>query len=118
MNTPSTQRFAGWAVLVSLGWLSFLLFEGFAPLFFFAAWFVAMPRKELHRIVPQRELLWGACVLAAFIAVLIASKFLTPASAGRTLERFCRHPAVIIILWLLCLWLGFKGWRRRVDNGA
>jgi hypothetical protein len=118
MNTPSTKRFVAWAVLVSLGWLSFLWIHGLAFLFFFPAWFVAMPREGLHRVVPRRELLWMACILLAFIAVVVASKFFTPASTDRALERFFTHPAVIITLWLLCLGLGFRGWRRRIHNVA
>jgi hypothetical protein len=118
MNKASTQRFAVWAVLVSLGWLSFLWINGFGLLFFSAAWFVAMPREQLHRIVPRRELLWMACILVAFLAVVLASKILTPGSAERALDRFFSHPAVIIPLWLLCLWLGFRGWRRTIRNAA
>jgi hypothetical protein len=118
MNTPSTKRFVVWAVLVSLGWLTFFWIHGLAFLFFFPAWFVAMPREELHRVVPRRELLWMACILVAFIVVLVASKIFTPASADHALERFFTHPAVIITLWLLCLGLGFRGWRRRIHNAA
>ena len=118
MNKPSTQRFVVWAVLVSLGWLTFFWIHGFAFLFFFPAWFVAMPREQLHAVVPRRELLWMACILVAFIVVLVAIKVFTPASADHALERFFSHPAVVITLWLLCLGLGFRGWRRRVHNAA
>jgi hypothetical protein len=69
MNKPSTQRFLISAILMSLGWLMFLWIPGISFLFFLPAWFVAMPREELHRVVPRRELLWMACVLGAFVAV-------------------------------------------------
>ena len=118
MPKPSTQRFVVWAGLVSLGWLSLLWIDRFGLLFFFAAWFVAMPRERLHRVVPRRELLWIACILIAFVVVVVASKILTPASGDGAPERLFRHPTVIIILWLLCLGLGFRGWRRRIHNAA
>jgi len=77
-----------------------------------------MPGEQLHRVVPRREMLWMACILVAFIAAVLASKIFTPASADQALERFFSHPAVVITIWLLCLGLGFRGWRRRVRNAA
>ncbi len=118
MNAPNTNRFVVWAVLFSLGWLSFFWIPRVAGLFFFAAWFIAMPREALHRIVPRRELLWMACVLIAFVAIAAALKIFVPASAGQAADRFLSHPAVVIPLWLLSLWLGYRGWRRRVHNAA
>ena len=118
MNAPSTKRFVIWAVVVSLGWLSFLWIAGFAGLFFFASWFVAMPQEALHRVVPRRELLWMTCVLIAFVAIAAALKIFVAASADSAADRFFRHPAVVISLWLLCLWIGYRGWRRRVHNAA
>jgi hypothetical protein len=118
MNTPSTKRFVTSAILMSLGWLSFLWMDTLPLLLFFSAWLVAVPHEQLHRVVPRRELLWMACVLVAFVAAIVASKILVPQSADRALERFFRHPAVIIPLWLLCLWLGFRGWRSRIHEVA
>lgn len=116
MNKPNPKRFAAWTVLVSLGWLSFLWIDHIGGLFFLASYFVAMPRDELHRVVPRRELLSIIVVLIAFVVLSVALKLLTPASTDRALNHFFRHPAVIITLWLLCLWLGFRGWRRKVHQ--
>ncbi len=118
MNKPSMQRFAAWTVLVSLGWFSFLWIARAAGLFFLAAWFVAMPREALHRVLPRRELLWMACVLLGFVAIVVALKIFVPSSSDRAADQFLRNPAIILPLWLLCLWLGYRGWRRRVHNVA
>ena len=112
MSPGHTQRFAIWAVLVSLGWLSFLWINAFGLMFFFAAWFVGTPREELRRVIPARELVWTICILAAFIAGAVTFKIFIPAPAQNAAEKVFGHPALIAALWALYLWLGFRGWRR------
>ena len=112
MNKLSTRRFVISAILLSLGWFLILWNEPFASAFFLAAWFFVFPREQLHRVVRRRELLSLVFFLVAFIGVLIALKFLVPASGDRALERFLRHPAVVVPLWLLNLGLGYWVWRR------
>lgn len=116
MLSAGSQRFAIWAVLMSLGWFSFLWVDAFGPMFFFAAWFVGMPREELRRVIPVRELVWMTCILAAFIVGAIASRIFIPSSAENTAAQIFRHPAVIAALWALCLWLGYRGWRRSAPS--
>ena len=118
MNKPTTQRFVASAILMSLGWLSFIWIHAFASAFLLAAWLVLMPREHLHRVVPRREILWAIFMLPACAAIVVASKILVPASAGRAVEGFFRHPAVVIPLWLICLWFGYRGWRRSIRNVA
>jgi len=117
MNKLSTPRFVVSAILMSLGWWS-LLWIDLACLFFFAAWFVVTPREQLHQAVSPRELLWIMLILVAFIALAVASKIFVPESADRALERIMKNPVVIIPLWLLCLWLAYRNWRRRGHNAA
>jgi len=114
MNEPSTKSFASWAVLVSLGWLSFFWINGAAGLFFMAAWFVVIPREQRHRVVPRREMIWIAGFLVAFVILCVLVKLFTPDSVSKSFERIIQHPAVIIAFWLLSLWLGFRGWRRSI----
>jgi predicted PurR-regulated permease PerM len=120
MDKPNTKRFALWAILVSLGWLSFLWIQAFGVMFLSLAGIftpiLTIPREQLQRVVPRPELWWIGAVSFAFVIAIVAAKILIPAVADQAAERFLRHPAVIIPLWLACLWLGYRGWRKQTQS--
>ncbi len=120
MNLTNKQRFAAWAILVSLGWLTMMWIRGLAGIFFLSS-VIMIPREWLDR-VPQRKSLWMTRILVVFIVaivVIVAAKILVPASSSeRAVEQFLRQPAVIISLWLLSLGLGYRVWRKRIHNAA
>jgi hypothetical protein len=115
------MRFVAWMTLMSIGFLSLIWTAGIAGLFFCAANLVFMFPRALRRDVrdvTRRELLMVFCVVIAFVITVAALKIFVPALAAHVAARFLRHPAVVISLWLICIWLGYKIWRRKIQNEA
>lgn len=72
----------------------------------------SMPRSELSRPVPPRELWVSFAVLVLLVAFIVAAKYVVPPSASDAIERIIRHPAIIVPLWLFMLWALFRSLQR------
>jgi hypothetical protein len=72
-----------------------------------------MPRSELTRPIPRRELWLTFGVLALFIGVIGAANFIVSKSASDVMQRIICHPAVVVPLWILMLWGLFRHWQRQ-----
>jgi hypothetical protein len=106
-------RFSIAEMLISLGCL--LLLTGFSGIgiFFGLAVLFYMPRSELNRPIPRTELWMSLGILAAFIAAVVACKFLVPVSIGTSIQRIIRHPAFVVPLWLLMLGGLYCHWQQQ-----
>jgi hypothetical protein len=109
----TSTRFVIAGVLISAGCL--LLLSGFSNggVFFGLATVFFMPRSELKRPIPRRELWLTFGVVVALIVVIIAAKHFVPSSASEVMERVICHPAVVVPLWLLMLWGLLRHWQRQ-----
>jgi|SRR5690348_7198356 len=113
MKNSTEIRFGIAAFLITAGCLLLLLgFSNGGVLFALATVFF-MPRSELTRPIPRRELWLTFGVLILLIALIVAAKFLIPKSAADMMERIIRHPAVVVPLWMLMLWGLFRHWQRQ-----
>ena len=113
MKNSIVIRFGIAAVLITAGCvLSLLGFSNGGVLFALATVFF-MPRSELARPIPRRELWLTFGVLVLLIALIVAAKFLIPKSAADVMERIICHPVVVEPLWLLMLWGLFRHWQRQ-----
>ncbi|MCX6895665.1 MAG: hypothetical protein NTZ16_09255 [Verrucomicrobia bacterium] len=113
MKASLGTRFMIAAVLITGGFLLQLSgLSGGGILMSMIVLFVT-PRSEFIRPLPQREIWSTFGLLAAFVAVCVAWKHLVSGSASEAIERFFRHPAVVVPLWLIMLWLLYRCWRRQ-----
>lgn len=113
MKQPIVIRFGIGALLISAGcWLLLLGFTSGGVLFAAATVFF-MPRSELTRPIPGRELWLTFGGLLFFIALIVAAKFFIPKSASEVMDRIICHPAVVVPLWVLMLGGLFRHWRKQ-----
>jgi hypothetical protein len=112
MNASINQRFGIAAVLTSAGCALLLAGVSAWPLFGLAVLFF-MPRSELTKPIPRRELWAMFGVILALIASSFAAKYVLPSSAAALVRRVVAHPAFVVPLWLLMLWGLFRHWQRQ-----
>jgi hypothetical protein len=106
-------RFCIAAGLITAGCSLLLLgFSNGGVLFALATVFF-MPRSELTRPIPRRELWLTFGALVLLITLIVAAKFFIPKSASDVMEKIISDPAVVVPLWLLMLWGLFRHWQRQ-----
>ena len=109
----TSTRFVIAAVLISAGCLLLLSGISNGGVVFGLATVFFMPRSELTRPIPRRELWLTFGILLVLIVVIIATKNFVPSSASELMERLICHPAVVVPLWLLMLWGLLRHWQRQ-----
>src|SRR5438034_7165073 len=97
-----------WALLLTIAWLSLLPFSGvfpllIAPLSFFLLIFT-LP-WEANRPAKEFILSFGIYILLSLERFGFSGRY------ASSFEQF-RHWPMIVALWLLCLWIGYRAWQR------
>jgi hypothetical protein len=111
MKTSRIIQFVVAAVLFSIGCVALLAHTLFvlSNLCFVLPGLILMPRSELSRPVPRRELFGVFVALLILAAVILCLKLLIPNSVG---ERIVCHPAFVIPLWILMMSSLIWRWRK------
>jgi hypothetical protein len=106
---------------MSLGWSTIIwpIAWFVSPwLFFWSAWFVGMPKRELTRPIPSNEMKWVVFGTIVFLVLMIGGIFFFPHSHSDAVNKFARRPLIIIPLWLITLVLGYLAWKRKRRNSV
>ncbi|MDB6058290.1 MAG: hypothetical protein JWO95_2134 [Verrucomicrobiales bacterium] len=99
--------------LVTLGclfWLFHLLNGG---IFFTIAMLVIIPRNELTRPFPNKDLLPAVGVLILLVAAIVVGKFVIPKPVSENLDRLITQPVTISALWFVVLWALYRSFQRQ-----
>lgn len=100
MKTSILIRFGIAAILTTAGCALILTGTDQGILLFNLAIIFFMPRSELRRAIPLREL-WGMFgVLLAISLVVYVVGHVLPGSAAAMVHRVVCHPAFVVPLWL------------------
>ena len=108
-----TFRFAVAVLLVSVGCYALLAHWFDAGLFFCFLPIVTMSRSDLTRPIPSRDVLILIGVVFAFVSLMLASKWLIPASTDSQFEPIIHHPAFVFPFGVFMLWSLNKIYRRQ-----
>jgi hypothetical protein len=101
---------------VNLGWYALLAHWFDAALFFCFLPIVTMSRSDMIRPVPSREVLIMIGVVFAFVILIVACKWLIPASAGSAFERIIHHPGFVFPFWAFLIWSLYRVYRKQKDG--
>jgi hypothetical protein len=113
MKNSIINRFGVAAVLISVGCAFLLAGVDRGGILFGLATVFFMPRSELTKPIPRRELWVMLGVLFAFIAVMVAARHFLPSSTGDTVRRVICHPAFVVPFWLFMMWGLFRHYQRQ-----
>jgi hypothetical protein len=113
MKNSIIIRFVFAAILISAGCALMLAGMSRGAILFGLATIFWMPRSELTQPIPRREFWVTLGVLFAFIAALVAAKYLLPSSAADAASRVICHPVFVVPLWLFMMWGLFHNYQRQ-----
>lgn len=110
----SKKQFVSWLVVFTIGmavWVMWGGTSGLALLALVASNLILMGAGERSRAIPAREMLLIFASLIVFIGLGIASKRWLPSDFGEPAARALQHPALVVPLWALAVWLVYRRYR-------
>ena len=114
----TTWQFCVWTVCVTLGFAWWLLLHPVwsfvSILFFAAAGWVLISRKEWLAPVPRKQAIWIFVCVGLVVLVIVGLNLWWPGlkEGGTDLEKWARNPAIVIPFWALVIGLKFVLWKR------
>jgi hypothetical protein len=116
MKNSVAFRFVVAALLVGLGCYALIAQWSGVGLFFSFLPVVTMSRTEMTKPIPSREFLVLIGVVIVFVLLVVACKWLVPASAASTIERVFRHPAFVVPFGLFLFWSLYRNYKRQKEE--
>jgi hypothetical protein len=116
MNEVSKTRFVADMAVFTIGiglWLSHWGFlTDLAPVLWWLGNLSSMTPSERARPLRRTETLWILFILAAIVGLGFAEHYWIPDWSSALFDRIIHHPALILPLWLLGIWLSWRRWNR------
>jgi len=118
VNQISKTRFVITLALMTIGF-GLLMVPGmtFGWSFIIVGNFISMGRQRaraaLNRPIRRSDVIWILLGLAGFAAVGIGCHYFVSDRGGEFFVRIMSHPAFVIPLWAIAVWVHFRRWKRR-----
>jgi len=106
-------RFVVAAMVVSLGCYALLAHWSGAGIFFSFLPVLTMSRSEMTKPIPSREILVMSIVVIVFVLLVVACKWLVPATVAAVIERVFRNPAFVLPFGLFLFWSLYRSYQRQ-----
>jgi len=113
MNNILKFRFLAAAMSVSVGCYAMFAHWPDPGMFFCLVLFATMSRSDYKRPMPRREVLVFVAGVLVLGIVLGLSKWIFPNSWTAELQKVTEHPAFVLPLWLVFLWILHQVYRQQ-----